>query len=161
MKRLTALLLTATIVVAACSDDDDGENSTTSSTTASTTTTTDSVPTFAGDPDSAFCVEVRSADDAPVLDPFATGLEPREVELRLRALRLRFGDFAEVAPRELEADLDSVVASLDELDALLDASGYDFAALAESGADISLADDPAFATIGTRLLAYREQVCDV
>lgn len=159
MRRVVALVLSATMAVAACSDDD-GADSATSSTTASTATTAVTVPTFAGDADSAFCVEVRAADDEPVLDPFATGLEPREVELRLRALRLRFGDFAEVAPPELEADLNSVVTSLDELDAVLDASGYDFAALAESGADIALADDPAFATIGTRLLAYREQVCD-
>lgn len=123
------------------------------------TTTDPVVPVFEGDPDSPFCAAIRDADDTPVLDPFEGGIEPREVELRLRALRVRFGEFAAVAPPALEADLDAVVDGLDDLDALLADNDYDFDRVAESGTDISLVSDPAFNAIGTRLLAYRDQVC--
>lgn len=155
---LGALLVSA--IGTGCSGDGEADGAATTTTTVRETSTTAAELTFAGDPDSPFCNLIRSADASPVLDPFAADLEPREVELRLRLLRLRFADFADAAPPELDDDLAAVVTSLDQLAELLDANGYDFAAVVESGADVSMIDDPAFATIGTRLLAYREQVCD-
>lgn len=50
-------------------------------------------------------------------------------------------------------------AALDDLDAALDAAGYDFTALAGSGADVSAFDAPQFVETATRIDAYRRQVC--
>ena len=155
---LLALLVTATL--AACSGgSDDASAPSSSTTTASTTSTT--VPTYTGDPDSDFCRLVTSADERPVLDPFETGLDANDVEVRFRALQLRFQEFDDVAPPELAPDLDALVASLDQLGGVLADAGYDFTELAKSEADVSAFDDPAFAETAARISAYRDQVCAV
>ena len=146
----------ACLLLAACSDDAGAPEPSSSSTTTSSSPTT---VVFAGNADSAFCRLLGEAADRPVLDPFEAGLDAGEVELRFRALQLRFGEFADVAPPELEADLDVLVAALDDLGDELDAVDYDFAALAESGADVGGVDDPEFADASDRIAAYGEQVC--
>lgn len=93
-----------------------------------------------------------------MLDPFQAGLEPQEVELRFRALRNQFDEFAGVAPDALADDLDRLVQGLGELAEVLDASGYDFAEAALLD-ELAFVDDPVFADIGVRLAAYQEQVC--
>ena len=154
-RSLAAILL----VLAACSGDDQTSSPSTmsSSTTEGTTTT---VPEFTGDPDSPFCTLVAAAEDNAVLDPFEPGLEPREVELRFRAMQLRFAEFAEAAPPELAGELADIVAALEDLDSVLAVADYDFTALAESGSDLSVFDDPRFAETAARIDAYRDQVCE-
>lgn len=117
-------------------------------------------PVFDGDPDSEFCQRSRESAERPVLDPFAPGLEAREVELRFRALAQRFGEFAEVAPDPLDDDLALLDERFGELSQLLEGADYDFGRLAEQGADMSAFDDPAFEAVAERLAAYQEQVCD-
>lgn len=117
-------------------------------------------PSFDGDPDSEFCQRSREAADQPVLDPFEAGLEPREVELRFRALAQRFEGFAEIAPEPLEEDLALLDQTFDDLAAVLEEADYDFAQLAEGEVDVSVFDDPALAVVADRLAAYQDQVCD-
>lgn len=158
--RRAGFLLAVLVALAACSGDDGGSLPPTSTATSSATDeTTTTVPEFTGDAGSPFCALVTAADDRPVLDPFEAGLEPQEVELRFRAMQIRFAEFAEVAPSELADDLADLVTALDDLDTALDAAGYDFASLAESGADLSAFDAPQFFETATRIDAYRTQVC--
>ncbi len=145
--------------LAACSGDDPGEDATGTSTTTETTATT-APPEFEGDGGSEFCRRSQEAAEQPVFDPFEAGLEPREVELRFRALAQRFDGFAEIAPEPLEEDLTLLDAAFDDLAVLLEEADYDFALLAEQGADISVFDDPALGAVAERLAAYQSQVCD-
>jgi len=117
------------------------------------------VPEFEGDPDSPFCQRSREAAERPVLDPFEAGLEPREVELRFRALAQRFEGFAELAPEPLEDDLALLDRRFGELAQVLDAADYDFEQLVASGGDLSVFDDPDLAGVAQRLEAYQDQVC--
>ena len=123
-------------------------------------TTSTSPPTFEGDPDSEFCQRSRDAAEEPVLDPFEAGLEPREVELRFRALAQRFAGFAEIAPEPLADDLALLDATFDDLAVVLDDADYDFERLAADEVDVSVFDDPALAVVADRLAAYQDQVCD-
>lgn len=152
LRRSRCLLAVAALVIAACSDGDPAADE---AQARSTTTTT--LPEFSGDPDSPFCRLAR--EDRPVLDPFEPGLEPREVELRVRQLRNRFDEFAAVAPTELGPELRSLVDALEELDALLEEHGYDFGAVADAGADTSMFDRSEFGGVAVEIAAYRQQVC--
>lgn len=161
MIRAAAVLLAAT-VLSGCTGDD-GDAAPTSTTVASTTiesTTSTAPPRFTGDPDSPFCITVRAADDRPLLDPFEAGLEADEVELRLRALALRFAQLAEQAPDELRADLDDLSSALTELESTLAEFSHDLGAAAEAGVDLSVVDDPRFGDVAARLTAYATQVCE-
>lgn len=155
--RWAAAALAAVSVVAACGDDDSASPG--PSTTEAPVETT-APPSYEGDPDSPFCQRSRAAADQPVLDPFEAGLEPREVELRFRALAQRFEGFAEVAPEPLAADLTALDESFDDLADALESAGYDFARLAAADVDVSLFDDPAFTDVAARLAAYQDQVCN-
>lgn len=152
----------AAALLGACSGSDGGDpaqDAAPTTTHAGSTAAVDETYDFTGDPDSAFCQRSRAAADQPVLDPFAPGLEPREVELRFRALTSRFRAFEDVAPEPLAEDLDLLVATFDEFAELLDAADYDFARLAEADVDASVFDDPALERVAARLAAYQEQVC--
>lgn len=159
-RPLLAATILGVLLVAACGGDDDREGAAPTGSTATEVTASTAPPEFDGDPDSEFCERSRQAADEPVLDPFEAGLEPREVELRFRALAQRFDGFAEIAPEPLAADLTLLDDTFQDLAVLLDEAGYDFARLAEDGADISVFDDPALAVVAERLAAYQDQVCD-
>jgi len=149
-----ALALVLGAAVAACGGDgDDGGDE------ASDGTATTALPEFEGDPDSAFCEASRAAADEPVLDPFAAGLDPAEVETRFEALAGRFDRFAELAPEALAADLALLDERLDRLAGVLADAGYDFERLVGAGEDLTVFDDPALADVAARLAAYQEQVC--
>lgn len=150
------LVAVAVLLLAACGGGDDGGDE---EAAASSTTDTTGVPEFEGDPDSAFCEASRRAAEEPVLDPFAADLDPREVRLRFEALAERFRSFAELAPEGLAADLALLRERLDQLSTVLEDAGYDFQALAESGEDVTVFDDPALADVAARLAAYQDQVC--
>lgn len=137
-----------------------GSGSPTSAPSEPSATSTSTLVTYVGDPDSPFCRLVADAESRPVRDPFEPDLDPGEVQVRFRALRLRFAEFATVAPPELAPDLEALVRSLDDLDSLLAANDYDFDSLAASGADMSAFDDPAFVDTASSISAYRTQVCD-
>ena len=153
LRRGPCVLALAALVLVGCSSGGDADDDA----QARSTTTTTEVPLFSGDPDSAFCRLAR--EDRPVLDPFEPGLEPREVELRVRQLRNRFDEFAAAAPSELRTELRSLVDALEELDVLLEEHDYDFGALADSGADTSMFDRSEFGGVAVRIAAYRQQVC--
>ena len=159
-RSLGGLLLAAALLVGACGGDD-GASEDAAPTEVATPTQTASTepPVFEGDPDSPFCEQSRAAAERPVLDPFEAGLEPREVELRFRALAQRFGGFAEIAPEPLADDLALLDASFDELAVALEDADYDFEQLAAGGIDVSVFDDPALAVVADRLAAYQDQVC--
>lgn len=152
-----AAVLAAALALAGCGNDDGGDAAP-DEPTATAPATTEPLA-FDGDPDSAFCQRSREAADRPVLDPFEAGIEPREVELRFRALAQRFDGFAELAPPELADDLALLDERFDELARVLDDADYDFARVAESGVDISVFDDPELGAIADRLSAYQAQVC--
>lgn len=154
---LAAVLAAAALALAGCGEDDADDAA--PDETTPTAPATSEPPDYDGDPDSAFCQRSREAAERPVLDPFEAGLEPQEVELRFRALAQRFDGFAELAPPELEDDLALLDQRFDELARLLDDAGYDFARVAESGADISVFDDPELGAVADRLSAYQAQVC--
>lgn len=116
--------------------------------------------TFEGDPDSEFCQRSRQAAEEPVLDPFEAGLDPREVELRFRALAQRFEGFAAIAPEPLADDLTLLDDTFAQLAGALADADYDFERLAADQVDVSVFDDPAFAVVAERLAAYQDQVCD-
>jgi hypothetical protein len=154
--------LAAAVLVGACSgdDEDDAAATTTSESTTPTSSSTTEPPTFTGDPDSAFCALLRDVDTDAVLagdpnDPAAVG----EGFQRLVAI-LR--DASALAPTEIRDDITLVKDGIEALDAALAAVEYDVDALAASGAGPEVTEavnDPAFTDAGTRLSAYRTQVC--
>lgn len=159
-RSLGGLLLAAALLVGACgSEDGASEDAAPTEDATPTQTASTEPPVFEGDPDSPFCEQSRAAAERPVLDPFEAGLEPREVELRFRALAQRFGGFAEIAPEPLADDLALLDASFDELAVALEDADYDFEQLAAGGIDVSVFDDPALAVVADRLAAYQDQVC--
>lgn len=160
--RAVAVVAGATVLLAACGSDDGDDAAMLEDAAVAEDVPLDTgePPVFDGDPHSEFCQRSRESAERPVLDPFAPGLEPREVELRFRALAQRFGEFADVAPEPLADDLTLLDERFGELSEMLEGAGYDFGRLAEEGADISAFDDPEFAAVAERLAAYQEQVCD-
>lgn len=160
LRPLVVATVLAVLVTTACGSDDGGEDAAPTEDATTEPTATTAPPDFEGDPDSEFCRRSRQAADEPVLDPFEAGLEPREVELRFRALAQRFEGFAEIAPEPLAEDLALLDDTFQDLAVLLDEADYDFARLAEDGADISIFDDPALADVAQRLDAYQGQVCN-
>ena len=154
--------LVATVLLAlpltACSGDDGRDPEPASAPTTEAPSST-APPEFEGDPDSEFCQRSREAAEEPVLDPFEAGLDARDVELRFRALAQRFEGFAEIAPAPLTEDLTLLDGAFEDLAVLLEEADYDFARLAEQGADISVFDDPALGAVAERLAAYQNQVC--
>lgn len=161
LRPLVVATVLAVLVTTACGSDGGGEDAAPTEEATTVATATTAPPDFAGDPESEFCRRSRQAADEPVLDPFAAGLEPREVELRFRALAQRFEGFADIAPEPLVEDLALLDDTFQGLAILLDDADYDFARLAEAGADISVLDDPVLADVAARLEAYQGQVCEL
>ncbi|MDE0805019.1 MAG: hypothetical protein OSA99_17065 [Acidimicrobiales bacterium] len=160
--RATALLVVLAVAVAGCSDDAVAPTTTTStavSPVGSAPSSTTTVPTYEGDPDSAFCQELIAAVDRPLLDPFAAGIDARELELRLRAVQIRFETLVTIAPSAIADDVELVALGLVTLDDALDRHGYDLGAAAEAGEDLSFLDAPEFAAVATRVAGYQDQVC--
>lgn len=162
VRSLAGAALCALLLATGCSDDS-GVDDTAPDTDDAAPEVTGSTPTpsFEGDPDSAFCQRSREAADEPVLDPFAPGLEPREVELRFRALAQRFSAFVDIAPEPLEEDLALLDETFDELAVVLEDADYDFEELAAAQVDVSVFDDPALAVVADRIAAYQDQVCEL
>jgi hypothetical protein len=158
-RPLLAATVLGLVLAAACGSDEGSEDAAPTAAPTSGVTASTAPLEFDGDPDSEFCRRSREAADQPVLDPFEAGIEPREVELRFRALAQRFAGFAEIAPDPLADDLTLLDQTFRDLAVLLDDADYDFARLAEAGADISVFDDPALAEVADRLTAYQDQVC--
>jgi hypothetical protein len=166
-RRAGALVLLVIALAACRGGDEDAEPGTTPSTAPSSEVTvedpsasTTSVPDYAGDPDSPFCVALAGADDRPLLDPFEAGIDATEVELRLRALRVRFDELVGLAPAVIVADVRSVADGIARLDETLAVHDHDLGAAADSGADLTFLDAPEFAAVGARLAGYQSQVCD-
>jgi hypothetical protein len=149
-------------MVAACSSGGPADSTTTTAARSRPSTTTSSTPTFTGDAQSAFCTLLRGVDTSTVLggDPG----DPTAVEAAFHRLVGLLRDAHALAPPEIAADLALVSGGIAALDGALGAVGYDFDALAASGdsaAVVRAVNDPAFAQAGTRLSAYRTQVCQL
>jgi hypothetical protein len=157
---VVGVVVCAVVLATGCGDGDAEDATEPTPDASEELTASTSPPTFEGDPDSEFCQRSRDAAEEPVLDPFEAGLEPREVELRFRALAQRFAGFAEIAPEPLVDDLALLDATFDELAVVLADADYDFARLAADEVDVSVFDDPALAVVADRLAAYQDQVCD-
>ena len=164
LRHAALVLAVCAAALAACSDDSDegGGAPTTTSAGAEATSTTTEAPTFTGDPGSSFCTLLREIDPTSLLtgDP----ADPAAVEEGFRRLVAVLRDLHAVSPQEVEPDVALVADGIEALDAALAAVGYDFDALAASGAadEVTTAvNDPAFTTAGTRLSAYRTQVCQL
>lgn len=160
MIRAAAVVVVG-LAVLACSGDDvaPATSELTTSIVADDPPNTTAPPSYTGDRDSPFCVEVLEGADRPVLDPFAAGLDAREIELRMRSLVVRFDQLADLAPVELADDLDRVSIALESLDSALADHGYDLGAAGDAGTDLSTLNDPAFVDVGARVAAYADQVC--
>ena len=119
------------------------------------------MPTFTGDRESPFCELIRSVDIVAVLggaedDPVALGAAFQQLVDVLV-------DAAGLAPEEISADVALVAGGMTSLDAALAQVGYDFDALAASGAGdevLEAVNASVFADAGARLAAYRAQVCE-
>lgn len=159
IRRALAATAVLALSVTACSGGDGSGDVDPAAAPTTGAPTSTAPPEFEGDPDSEFCQRSREAAEEPVLDPFAAGLDAREVELRFRALAQRFEGFAEIAPEPLVEDLTLLDGAFQDLAVLLEEADYDFAELAEQGADISVFDDPALGAVAKRLAAYQDQVC--
>jgi hypothetical protein len=160
LRPLIGATVLVVLLAGACGDDDDsGDAAPAEGSVTETMGTTTEPLVFEGDPDSEFCQRSREAAEQPVLDPFEAGLEPREVELRFRALTQRFEGFAEIAPEPLADDLALLDETFQELAVVLEEADYDFAQLAADDVDVSAFDDPALAVVAERLAAYQAQVC--
>lgn len=159
LRAAVGAALCALVVAAGCGGDGDDPAAGPEPTPDTEATASTAPPTFEGDPDSEFCQRSREAAEEPVLDPFEAGLEPREVELRFRALAQRFEGFAAIAPEPLEDDLTLLDDTFGRLAAVLDDVDYDFEQLAAAEVDVSVFDDPALAAVADRLAAYQDQVC--
>lgn len=159
IRRALAATAVLALSITACSGDDGGEDAGPAAASTTEAPTSTAPPEFEGDPDSEFCQRSREAAEKPVLDPFEAGLDARDVELRFRALAQRFEGFAEIAPEPLTEDLTLLDDAFQDLAVLLEDADYDFAQLADQGADISVFDDPALGAVAARLAAYQDQVC--
>jgi hypothetical protein len=149
----------STLVACGGGGDDDAEPSTTTTVAAEATTTTEPLQ-FSGDEASPFCGLLRDVDPDTLLagDPG----DPASVETGFRRLVGVLRELQAAAPPEVAADTSAVADGIAALDAALAEVGYDFDALAASGAgdEVTAAvNDPAFAAAGDRLSAYRSQVC--
>jgi hypothetical protein len=159
--RRALLVLALLTSVAACRDDEASTASTTSTTAPPEATTSTTAPLqFTGDPASPFCTKLREVD----LDSLVGGDpgDPAAVEQAFGRLVGALRDIEALAPPEIQADAALVADGIAALDATLAAVGYDFDALAASGAGgaiSSLVNDPGFTVAGERLGAYRSQVC--
>jgi hypothetical protein len=156
---LAAVLLCA---LAGCSGADDPGTAIPTTIVAAGESTTTAPPTFTGDAGSPFCTLLRDIDPTSLLS--GDSGDPAAVEAGFRRLVVVLRDIHKVAPPEVEPDIALVAEGIEALDAALAAVGYDFDALAASGAaaEVTAAvNDPAFTTAGSRLSAYRTQVCQL
>lgn len=150
--------------LAACSDgSDEGSGaSTTTSSPADTTSSTTEPPTFTGDAGSPFCRLLRDVDPTSLLD--GDPGDPVAVEASFRRLVGVLRDLRALAPQEVEPDAALLTGGIEALVEALAAVGFDFDALAASPAADQVTEavnDPAFTTAGSRLSAYRAQVCQL
>lgn len=127
--------------------------------TSAPTTAARPAPSFSGDGGSRFCAAIAAPASGTVPDPFQPGIEPAEVERRMRGLRRRFDELVALAPVELADELGALARALGRLDETLASHGYDLAAAGAAGEDLSAFDAPEFEETADRLEAYREQVC--
>lgn len=117
-------------------------------------------PSFTGDEGSPFCALLADVDLAGALSGSAA--DAAAVERVIQGLADVLVEAAERAPEEIAADVALVADGMVSLDGALAEVGYDFDALAASGGGdevLAAVNDPAFAEAGTRLAAYRAQVC--
>jgi hypothetical protein len=159
---VASALLVAVAVLGGCSTGDDEGSATTTTATRSGTSATTEPPDYEGDPDSPFCTLLRDVDTTSILAGDAD--DPASVEAALARLVEVLADASETAPPDIVEDVALVAGGVAALDEALAAVGYDFEALAASdaGAEVmAAANDPVFADAGTRLAAYRTQVCEL
>ncbi|MGK2950050.1 MAG: hypothetical protein ACSLFP_15870 [Acidimicrobiales bacterium] len=150
------------MLAAACSGGSDDDSGATTTSIATAPSSTSTVPRFTGDPTSPFCELLRDLDVDAALESDPD--DPAAVEAAFAAVLSALEETRAAAPADIAGDVALVAEGMAALDAALAAAGYDFEALAASGAadDLRiLIDDPAFEAAGVRVGAYRNQVCQL
>lgn len=152
----------ALVLAAACSGGSDDDSGATTTSIAPSSSSTTANPAFTGDPSSPFCRLLRDLDVDAALE--GDPEDPAAVEAAFATVVSALESARAAAPADIAGDVALVAEGMSALDAALEAAGYDFEALAASGAadDLRvLIDDPAFAEAGARVEAYRSQVCQL
>jgi len=174
--RILTMVFALALLATACGGDD-GESSATTTTTTSaaaggdggegdassndTTTTTGAAP-VSGDSGSSWCDQVRRAseEDSPVDLNFLTA-SPAEIRASFEVLLGFFEDAAEIAPDEIDGDVDMVLAAYRLFVDKGNSANWDLFALAEDQEFISSFEDPALEEAANRIDAYNRDVCGV
>jgi hypothetical protein len=180
-----AALLTGVLVLAACGGDDGASSADTTSAAAATTaapgsggadttsggdsaTTTAIDTNFSGAGSEEFCTKLREFEDSPVLQGDPSFDDPEALKTQYEAIQDAIGQLADVAPGEIQDDIDTMQSGLGDLIKLFEEYDYDFAKIMEESQS-----NPDLATrvqsFGTgemdaasqRLTAYGEQVCGI
>jgi hypothetical protein len=186
---LGAALLAGVLVLAACGGDDGASSADTTAAAAATTasgsgsagttaaggtatTADDSADTsasFSGEGGEAFCTKLKEFEDSPVLNGDPNLEDPAAVREQYEAIEDAINQLSDVAPDEIQADIDTLKSSLGELIDLFKEYDYDLAKLNDAAQQ-----DPALmerfqnagggdetAAASDRLAAYGEQICGV
>ena len=153
MRRGRTAAVAAVLLLTACSQGS-GPAAVPSSSTTSTTVH------FTGNAASSFCTLLRDLNTQDVLKGGSS--TPTSAAVAFAKLRQVLTDTAAQAPPELATDISLLAAGIAALDDALRAVGYSYDALASSPNALAVSaavNDPAFATAGTRITAYKAQVC--
>ncbi len=154
MRRGRAAVVAAVLLLTACSRDH-----TPSAAPASTDPTSTTVH-FTGDAGSPFCALLRQLNTQDVLK--GDGSTPTSAAAAFAKLRQVLSDTAAQAPPELATDISLLAVGISALDDALRSVGYSYDALASSPNALAVSaavNDPAFATAGAQISAYKAQVC--
>jgi hypothetical protein len=134
-----------------------------SSATGSSTTTLSTQVRFTGSADSAFCTLLRQVDTGTVGGSGdAATATPADLQARFDHLLALLTQVADQAPQELKPDIAAVRTGISTVADALGGVGWSWTALEASSHSIDVAaalNDPSYTGAGTRISAYKAQVC--
>jgi hypothetical protein len=135
------------------------KKSSTTATTAATTSTTaiagasTSTPTFSGSKNSKFCDVGRQFSS---IDVATLGTDPKTLFQKFDALS---SQLVSTAPSDIKADITTVVAAINQVEAAFKAVNYDATKI--DPASVAAIQDPKFNASLARIDAYATQVCGI
>ena len=171
--RFVAIIMTLALVAGACGGDDSGGDATTAATTTTTTaagegdvaadtTTTTAAEPVSGDSGSVWCDRIRQAasEASPVDVNFLTAT-PAEIQAQFETTVGLFEEMAEIAPSEIDDDVDTVLAAYRRFVELGNEASWDLFALANNTEFAAAFEDPSIGAAADRMDAYNRDVCGV
>lgn len=171
--RLIALLVALAMLAAGCGGGEDSDEATTTTTVApgdagntdttvaDATTTTTTQPEASGDGDSEWCRQLRIvSEEAPPTFNFLTATAD-ELRERFEGVLDSFMEAADIAPPEIEADVEVMVEAYGAFVARGNELEWSINALANDAEFAASFDDPAISAAADRMDAYSRDVCDV